>query len=93
MNKKHLAKITWFSEDEGGRKIIPPEGVRYCPIIGTVQENNIWSIDFICPDFSKTNIIEFSFLSADAPEGLIALNERYCLFEGTKKVAEIYVIA
>lgn len=89
--KKYLAKISWFSE-EGGRKKTPKEGMRYCPIIDIITEKNKWSIDFICPDFKRTDMIEFTFLAADAPEKTININEKYYLYEGDRKVAEVIIV-
>ncbi len=69
MNKDFISQIDWISYEEGGRKKIPSEGVRYCPLIriGRAIGYDEWSIDFICPDFEETNLIKFRFLVDDAP--------------------------
>ena len=89
-----ISKIEWVSAENGGRKRIPPAGTRYCPII-SLDDNEeaviMWSIDFICPDFTKTNMIEFSFLADDAPIEKIVLNEKYYLYEGNKIIAMVYI--
>lgn len=90
MKKYYAARVMWIKEQDGGRKI-PPEGTRYCPIIGLSSENNYWSIVFDCPDFSKTDRIIFSFLSDDAPEEAIEKAKCYELFEGNRRVAFIVV--
>lgn len=91
MSKQYyIARITWISED--GRKNIPPEATRYCPIIDLPTESETWSIDFVCPDFEKTDVIEFSFLALNAPDHMIHKNEKYDLYEGSKKVAQITII-
>ncbi len=91
MSKQHyIARITWISE--GRRKKIPPEGTRYCPIIDLATESDTWSIDFVCPDFEKIDVIEFSFFASNAPDHMIHKGERYDLLEGSKKAAEITIV-
>ena len=91
MSKQHyMARITWISE--GGRKKIPPEGTRYCPIIDLPTESDTWSIDFVCPNFEKSDVIEFSFLDSNGPDHMIQNNEIYDLYEGSKKIAQITII-
>lgn len=94
MNKFFVASISWISFEEGGRKIIPPKGTRYCPLIHLNDEMYCadWSIDFICPNFSKTNVINFKFLAKNAPYHLIKRGEKYEIYEGRKKVAKIDII-
>ena len=94
MNNYFTAHIEWMSYDNGGRRTIPPQGTRYCPLIQLYEKERCveWSIDFICPDFSKTDLIQFCFLVEDAPTNLIEMNGEYNIFEGAKKVAKIKVI-
>jgi hypothetical protein len=92
MKKIFTATIDWISREEGGRVVIPLKGTRYCPIIKFDASNEkLWSIDFICPDFCETNIIQFSFLVGNAPENRITINNYYDLFEGDKKVATVKI--
>lgn len=91
MKKNFCATIVWKTFEQGGRKNVPPEGTRYCPLI-KLNENELWSVDFICPDYSKCNIINFSMLSNDAPIELIVKGKIYNLYEGQKLVASICVI-
>lgn len=94
MKKYFISQIDWIPYEEGGRKKVPPEGVRYCPLIrinGLVGYEE-WSIDFICPNFEKTNIIKFQFLVEDAPCELIEKNMNYNIYEGNRKVAKIKII-
>ena len=90
MNRCYIAEIEWIPFEKGGRRKAPAEGVRYCPIIDLGTSEN-WSIDFVCPDFSKTNMIKFSFLSESAPDNLIESSQKYMLKEGARKVACLVV--
>ena len=90
MKKSFIAEIKWIPFEEDGRRSIPAEGVRYCPIIDLGTSEN-WSIDFVCPDFSKTNMIKFSFLAENAPENLLETSKKYILREGNREVAYIVV--
>ena len=85
-----VAEIEWIPFEEGGRRSVPYEGARYCPIID-LGTSETWSIDFICPDFSKTNTVKFSFLSENAPEDLIEISKKYRLKEGSRDVAYLIV--
>lgn len=86
------ATIKWLSSENGCRKKLPPEGTRFCPIIKLGEEEKKWSIDFICPDFTKTDLIEFSFLVDDAPTDMVEINHYYDLCEGEKKVATVFML-
>ena len=83
--------IQWLSQDDGGRKNIPSLGTRYCPLIKIDGCKDAWSIDFICPDFTRTDKIQFSFLVDDAPKDMIDVAKHFDLFEGAKKVAVVLV--
>ena len=89
-----IANIAWIPYEEGGRKKRPPKGTRYCPLISIYRNGNceMWSIDFICPDFDETKTIEFNFLVNDAPSDLVRNNVFYDVFEGNRKVAKIFVL-
>lgn len=94
MKKYFISRICWISYQEGGRKKIPSEGTRYCPLIrinGAVSHEE-WSIDFICPDFKKTDLIKFQFLVDAAPCELIEKNMNYNIYEGNRKVAQLKII-
>lgn len=94
MVKYFIAEIFWIAYEEGGRNKLPPTGTRYCPLLHFwgMSKNEEWSIDFICPNFEKTNVIKFKFLSEEAPDELIDINEFYNICEGNKKVARLKVI-
>lgn len=89
-----VAQIEWIEYEKGGRKIIPPKGARYCPIIRMTDKEQYcdWSIDFLCPDFNETNMIMFTFLVNEAPTGLLELNKFYDIFEGARRVARLKII-
>ncbi len=87
-----FSKIEWVSVEKGGRNNISLKGTRYCPIIMIDdEEGKKWSIDFVCPDFSETDLIEFSFLVDDAPTEKIIIKKTYDLYEGNKKVAKLFI--
>lgn len=94
MERYYVANLEWISSDKGGRKSIPREGTRYCPLIRICKDGGgvDWSIDFVCPDFSITNNIKFKFLVNNAPDNLIEENITYGLYEGNKHVAELRVV-
>jgi len=93
VEKYFEAIIKWISREDGGRKRLPRQGTRYCPIIRINEGEKFldWSIDLICPDFSQSSKIEFKFLVDGAPIGLVELETQYELYEGKRKVAEIIV--
>ena len=94
MKRYYVAAIKWISNDKGGRKSIPREGTRYCPLVRICKADSRvdWSIDFVCPDFSITNNIEFRFLVNDVPDNLIEKHATYGLYEGNKHVADLRVL-
>lgn len=89
-----VAKIKWISFEKGGRRLLPKQGTRYCPLIRIKDSNKNfdWSIDFVCPDFMTTNEITFKFLVDNGPEYLTRIGEQYELYEGKRKVAKITII-
>lgn len=90
MKTYFIAGIKWFNAREGGRTKKPAMGARYCPILD-IETKEKWSIDFICPDFEKTNIIRFSFLVDEVPIDRIEFSKQYFLYEGDRRVAMIVV--
>lgn len=94
MRKYFIANIKWISFEKGGRKTLPREGTRYCPLVRMYKDNDVldWSIDFICPNFYKTNSIKFKFLVENAPTDLIEKDMKYGIYEGSKHVAEIRIV-
>lgn len=86
------ARIEWIDYSAGGRKVTPSLGARYCPII-RISDNEHWSIYCICPDFDTTDHIEFTMFSDAAPSEKILENKYYGLFEGNRKVAEVFIIS
>lgn len=95
MKKYFTAYIEWIAYENGGRRCIPPQGIRYCPLIQLYENESCveWSIDFICPNFNETNLIDFVFLAKEAPVNLVELYKEYNIYEGAKKVAKIQVIS
>lgn len=94
MKKYFISQIDWIPNEEGGRKKIPPEGTRYCPLIRINEAlgNTDWSIEFFCPGIEERMVIKFNFISEKAPMSFLIKNKKYELFEGNKKVAEIKII-
>lgn len=94
MERYFNASIKWISFRRGGRKKVPKEGSRYCPLIRMKEDGSYvdWSIDFICPDFAKSNYIVFKFLVDTAPSYLIKKDAEYEIYEGNKKVAKIKIM-
>ena len=94
MKRYYVADIEWISHDKGGRKSIPKEGTRYCPLFRICKEDSRvdWSIDFVCSDFSITHNITFKFLVNDTPNNLLEKNVSYGLYEGNKHVAELRIL-
>lgn len=94
MKRYFTSSIKWISYEDGGRKKLPPKGIRYCPLLRINHNDDFedWSIDFICSDYAKTDIIEFKFLVDDAPYELIEVSEEYDVYEGSKKVAQVKII-
>lgn len=94
MKKYFISSIEWISYEKGGRKKLPVKGTRYCPLL-RIYHNNVfedWSMDFVCPDYTETDIIEFKFLVDDAPYELLKISEKYDVYEGNKKVAQVKII-
>ena len=91
MKYRFIANIKWIT-DGSGRRSVPVEGTAYSPII-RLDDNpsEAWSILFTCPDDSGTDQISFAFLSSDAPVDRIKTQQWYGLYEGPKKVAEVFV--
>lgn len=93
MKKVVKAQITWISHENGGRKNPPLVGTRYCPIVIFNDMNeknyNLWSADFICNeiDDNLNSIVDFAFLSEEAPISYLIHGNAFELFEGNKKVA------
>ena len=94
MKEYFVSSINWISYENGGRKKVPPKGTRYCPMLQICHNTKIedWSIDFICPDFEETDMIEFKFLVNDVPSGLLEKDEKYFIYEGNKLVAQIKIL-
>lgn len=98
MKKIVKAHITWTAYENGGRKNPPLAGTRYCPIVifNNVKGNigEFWSADFVCTEVDKnySSIVEFTFLSEDAPMDYLVKGNEFELFEGNKKVASGVII-
>ncbi len=91
-----VAKVSWLSFEEGGRKKIPPKGTRYCPIIkvNNVNLHGEWSVDFMCTEIDQNRkcVVRLGFLSPKAPIQLLVKDTGFELFEGNKKVARGVVL-
>ena len=98
-NKIYIAKITWLSKEQGGRKGVIPIGSKtYAPQIAIdgnkIFNGSVWSL--ICFSFelieeNKTKAFIRFLNTKDAPD---ILNQGivFELFEGEKKVADGEVI-
>lgn len=91
MTEYFISSINWIPSEKGGRNKVPPKGTRYCPMIRFCN-NEDWSIDFICPDFEETDMIEFKFLVGNAPRGGVEIDKNYAVYEGNKLVAYIKIL-
>jgi len=98
MKKIVKAQITCITYEYGGRKNPPLTGTRYCPIVifNNVKRKSgeFWSADFVCTEVDEnlSSIVEFSFLSEDAPMDYLVKGNEFELFEGNKKVASGVII-
>ncbi|WP_022779468.1 hypothetical protein [Butyrivibrio sp. AE3009] len=90
MRKYFKGKIAWLSKEEGGREIIYPEGTKYGPVIKW-KNGSSWSLFMICPDFSKTDEVRFTFLVDEAPYDEVMIGDVYDLHEGSKVVGRLTV--
>lgn len=87
------AKITWKSPVEGGRKNLPGQNSRYCPIIKFNGENSSvgnWSADItiLKTDYdSLYSLAELKYLSPNAPNCNIYTGNKFMLYEGNRLVA------
>ena len=87
---KFVASLKWIPYCEGGRKKPPLVGSLYSPVItwNACEKNELWSIVFTCPEADDNGIIiEFMFLSPNAPLNTLCEGMAFKLLEGEKSVA------
>jgi hypothetical protein len=96
----HLARITWLTPEEGGRRVAP-SGPRYiAPVRFEGQtvaewEREAWSlvVDLVShPPESADWIAQVRYLVDEAPQELLRLGARFGLYEGKKCVARGAII-
>ncbi|MBS6477123.1 MAG: hypothetical protein KH405_04795 [Firmicutes bacterium] len=98
-NKTFVAKITWLSKEQGGRKGKIPIGLKkYAPLIAIdgnkIFNGSAWSV--ICFPFelieeNKTKAL-IRFLNAEDAPDILRQGIVFELFEGAKKVADGEII-
>ncbi len=93
MKTYYIGEITWlpYVKNVSGRKAPPAERTRWDPQIIRDPEA-LWSVDMICPDFSKTNRVIFWMFSPDAPTERICVSETYGLYDGPIEVAKVLIL-
>ncbi|QXO74118.1 MULTISPECIES: hypothetical protein [Morganella] len=92
-------KIKWIPFDEGGRKTIPPEGKYYSVARFSEDikwQNNAWSVVFDLEKQKKEGdrIVSFgtvNFLMETAPKDRMEKNDQFEIYEGPKKVANVFL--
>lgn len=96
MNKTVQAKINWVPQEDGGRKVILPAGMRYCPIIVFESEKTaqtLWSAAIFNTLVEGRNTVsDVSYLSEEAPHYLLQSGSKFRLFEGQQVVANGVVV-
>ena len=87
-----LAVITWYKENQGGRKTIPPIGAKIYPTIRFEGENEIvpWSLWLINKEINSQteSLAEINFLMKNAPFDLLQIRKNFSLYEGARKIAD-----
>ena len=93
MAQKFRAKIHWINFAEGGRRMPPSKGTKYCPIIkfDNIMLKNAWSVCFICTGQEEGGI-EIGFLSDEAPAMPLQKGNCFDLYEGGRKTARGEII-
>ncbi len=94
MKKQVEAKLEWIRPEEGGRSM-PPPGPKYSTVARFECQKEHWLkeawslvVEFIeQPDCSFSHRVKVSFLSEEAPAGLLAKGSIFELMEGSHAVA------
>lgn len=84
------ARIEWIKYENGGRKVIPPEGEKIYPMIMLENEGLIpWSFWLKNKTFlgNFTTLAEMDFLLENAPHDRLISGKEFSLYEGKKKIA------
>lgn len=93
----HNARVMWLSPEEGGRNSLP-DGLRYVTIGRFPEEGPLWPdgawsvvLDFSVPPSKQGNpsLGAASFLMESAPSELLRAGQRFALYEGLRKVADV----
>ncbi|EGT0638489.1 hypothetical protein JAF85_004833 [Citrobacter werkmanii] len=97
----HKVRVEWLSENEGGRKSAPPIG-RYYSVSRFLEEdifwqNNAWSVVFELekPIMENGKFISegyVQFLFDTAPQERMVKYNKFEIYEGPKKVADVFLI-
>lgn len=96
----YSVKIEWVPVEGGGRKSIPSEG-KYYSVARFPEDidwqNNAWSVVFKLknPGKKEGKIISFGlvdFLMDTAPKARMEKHDRFEIYEGPKKVADVFLI-
>lgn len=97
MKKIVQAKIDWTPVEDGGRKVIPPVGMHYGPMIVFESEtptDTIWSASIYNTSIDgRTTISDLSYLVDDAPYHLLTSGSKFRLFEHQYLVAEGVILS
>ena len=92
MKKIVKATIHWISPEDGGRQIILPIGMRYCPIIvfeGNQTLDSLWSAEIYNTSINgRVSTADISYLSDEAPFNLLQVGSKFRLYEEQQVVAE-----
>lgn len=98
---QHRARITWLTEEQGGRTVLPGER-RYATIARFPDDSPDWPdgawtvvVDFDTPPSEQGNpSLGFArFLMENAPQHKLHAGSRFQLHEGLRRVATVEVLA
>ncbi|CAM3709101.1 MULTISPECIES: hypothetical protein [Yersinia] len=95
----HNVKVEWLSFDEGGRETVPPKG-KYFSVARFAEDinwqNNAWSVVFelespIYENGKDISLGRVAFLVDSAPQERMLNHSSFDIYEGPKKVANVYL--
>jgi len=96
MKKFVQASIDWTPPEEGGRRVVMPITMRYCPVIVFDREQSgdtLWSAEVYNTEVEgRHSTAKVSFLMDEAPFHLLSQGNRFSLFEGQRVVAQGVVL-
>ena len=94
-----LEKIVWVPYESGGRQTTPSKGM-YHSVAKFPQDtdwpNNAWSVVFniknhISAEDLRKSFGTVRFLVENAPHDRFCINEQFEIYEGPKKIANIFI--